>query len=155
MKLSSKIITSILVLGLAFVMGVFTVQTYYMLIPTSWYFEYYDVRPVNDQFEVGNDLYFIADHEVKRVSHLFYFDNLICDMGDGVFMHQYGRKKEDPHREPMKRTEIRFRFPNMMSEAAECYLQSDVMIRFPYFVERVQPMDQIYKFQIVEDESGN
>ena len=136
----------------ATVLCVHAVFTLYLLfMPTSHWFYYYDIRPVKDEFVIGQPLIFESDFEVNRASNMLYHDRIMCDIGTGEYVKVFNRKAENPQHPVTLRTTQQFSLYFIPEKEMECYLHSIIVADQQFGIKKVQEVDLGYKFKLVRE----
>lgn len=150
MSLGTRVFSWLGMTGLVGVGVYFTLQTFYMFVPLSWFFHYYDIKPIKEVYYIGEPFTYEADFEVSHMIHVKYFDKMLCkDRIDGEWMPIDLHIKEDPAKKATTRIKTNFDMHFTRAREGKCYVHSAIVYHAPYFgVERVQEIDPKYIIEV-------
>ncbi len=114
-------------------------QFYYLLMPMSHWILYDDVVPVSD-IDAGEYPRFLSVLEVfEGKVNLKYNDILFCKMeGEDTFTYYSEYKSNSYGKRPVGKEYNEWRYGHPVNRPGECYLKSNIVLKLPFGVERVQ-----------------
>lgn len=110
-------------------------KQYIKTVPFNNYVEYYSVTPQKNNFQTGEELWFVSDSEYKKPVVAEWNDVLFCNFGEGfVYVKSYNSNRD--YVAPRARSKKPWNFNYAVTRPAECYLESGIKIRVENGIEK-------------------
>jgi len=138
-KVKSMFIFCISVVFVALTISGF--QLFYLFMPMSFWTEYESVEPAKLEFKVGEPTKHISIAETFRKCNVKFNDVLFCKFnGEEEFDYYENYESGSFGKVPRGREKNDWTFHPAVPLTGECYNKSNIILRLPFGIERVQTL---------------